>query len=74
MAGLDVQKRHGNLRRPKRLFRQAQQTDGILAARKEQGGTLKLGGDFAHDVNRLGFQKLQMIEMIGTHSNNFNHR
>jgi hypothetical protein len=67
VAGLDVQERHGNVRRAERLFREAQQADGILAAGKEQGGTLKFGGDFTHDVNRLGFQILQMIEMIAAH-------
>ena len=74
VAGFDVQKRHRNVRRTERLFREAQQADGILAAGKEQGGTFKLGGDFAHDVNRLGFEILQMVQMIAAHFKNFSHR
>ena len=64
MAGVDVEKRHRDVRRTERLFREAQQADGILAAGKEQGGALKFGRDFTHDVNRLGFEILQMVEMI----------
>ena len=61
VAGLDVQERHRNVRRTERLFRETQQADGILAAGKKQDGTFKLGRDFTHDVNRLGFQILQMV-------------
>jgi hypothetical protein len=64
VAGLDVQKRHRNVGRAKRLFREAQEADGILAAGEEQGGAFKLGGDFTHDVNRFCFQILQMIKMV----------
>ena len=53
MAGLDIQKRHRYVGRPERLFREAQQADGVFAAGKEQDGAFKLGGDFTHDVNRL---------------------
>ena len=67
MAGFDVQKRHRDVGRAKRLFREAQQADGILAAGKKQGGALKFPGDFAHDVNRLGFEILQMVEMVTAH-------
>ena len=70
VAGLDVQERHGNVRGAERFFREAQQADGILAAGKEQGGAFKLGGDFAHDVNRLGFQILQMVKMVTAHFKN----
>jgi hypothetical protein len=64
VAGLDVEERHWDVRGAKGLFREAQQADGILAARKEQGGALELGGDLAHDVDRLRFEMLQMIKMI----------
>ena len=61
MAGFHVEKRHRNVRRAKRFFREAQQADGIFAAGKKQGGALEFGGDFTHDVNRLRFEKLQMV-------------
>jgi len=61
MAGFDVQKRHRNVRRTKRFFREAQQADGILAAGKKQGRALEFARDFTHDVNRLRFEILQMV-------------
>ena len=67
VAGLDVEERHGNVRGAKGFFREAQEADGILAAGKEQGGALELGGDLAHDMDRLGFEMLQMIKMVATH-------
>ena len=59
MAGVDVEKRHRNVRRAERFFREPQQADGILAAGKEQRRPLKFGGDFAHDVNGFGFEILR---------------
>ena len=49
------------VRRTKRLFSQAQEADGILAAGEEERWALKLCRHFAHDVNGLGFEILQMI-------------
>ena len=67
VAGLDVEKRQRNIRRPEGLFCQAQQADGILAAGEQQGGALEFPGDLTHDVNRFRFQKLQMIKMVTAH-------
>ncbi len=64
MAGVHVQKRHRDVGRAERLFGEAQQADGILAAGEQQGRALELRGDFTHDVNRLGFEILQMVEMV----------
>ncbi len=64
MAGFNVEKRHRDVRRTKRLFRKAQEADGILAAGEEQGRALEFRRHFTHDVNGFSFQKLQMIEMI----------
>ena len=49
------------------LFGQAQQTDGILAAGEHQRGPLELRGDFAHDVDGLGFEVLKMVEVVTAH-------
>src|SRR6185503_15615026 len=61
---LDVEKRHRNSRGTEGLFREAQDADGVLAARKENGGPLKLCRHFAQDVNGFRFQKLQVVEMV----------
>ena len=67
VAGLDIQERHGDVGWTERLFGEAQQTDGVFAAGKEQGRTFKLGGHFTHDVDGFRFQVLQMIQMIAFH-------
>ena len=67
MAGIDVEQRQGDVRRPKGLFRQAQQANGVFAAGEQERRPFEFGGDFAQDVNRFGFQILKMVEMIGIH-------
>ena len=67
VAGLDVKERHRNVRGPERLFGQAQQADGVFAAGEQQHRSLKLRRHFTHHVNGLGFQILQMIQMITAH-------
>ena len=67
MASIHVQKRHRNIRRTKRFFRQPHQTNGILAAGNMRARTLKFRRDFTHDVNRFRFEILQMVEMITAH-------
>ena len=67
MAGIHVEQRHWDVGRAERFFRQAQQGNGILAAGEEQGGPIELRRDFTHDVNRLGFQVLQMVQVIAVH-------
>ena len=48
---------------PERLLGQAQQHDRVLAAAEEQHGPLELGGDLAHDVDRLGLERLEVGEL-----------
>jgi len=67
MAGVHVQQRHRDVGRAERLFRQAQKADGILATGKQQGRPVELRRDFTHDVNRLGFEILQMIQVVAAH-------
>ena len=38
-----------------------------LPPEKSRAGRSNSRGDFTHDVNRLGFEILQMIEMIAAH-------
>ena len=51
---------NGKLAGPERLLREPEQHDRVLAAREEQHRPLALGGDLAHDVDRLG---LELVEM-----------
>ncbi len=51
---------NGKPRRPERLLGQAQQHDRVLAAGEQQHRPLELGGDLAHDVDRLGLERTQM--------------
>ena len=63
MAGLDVEKRHRDIRRTKRFLREAQQADGVLATRKEQRRTLEFPRHLPHDVDGFGFEMLKVVEM-----------
>ena len=58
MARVDVQQREGDGRGIKRFFRQVDHHDGIFAAGKEQERAFELGGDLAHDEDRLVLQLL----------------
>ena len=60
VAGVDVHDREREARRPERLLGEAQQHDRVLAAREQQHGSLELGGDLAHDEDRLGLQGVEM--------------
>ena len=62
MSGVDVQQR-----RPKRLFRQSQEADRILAAREKQRRAFELARDFPHDVNGFGLEMLEMVQMVALH-------
>ncbi len=63
MARIDMQQREGKRPRPERLFREAQEHQRILAAGEEQGGIAALAGDFAQDVDRLGFEPAEMMDI-----------
>ena len=60
VAGVDVHHRERQAAGPERLLRQAQQHDRVLAAREQQDRPLELGGDLAHDVDRVGLEPLQV--------------
>ena len=56
---------NGNRAGPERLLGQAQQDDRVLAAGEQQHGPLELGGDLAHDVDRLGLERVEVGELVG---------
>ena len=64
VAGVDVHDRERQPTGPKRLQRQMQHHDRVLAAGEQQDRTLELGGDLASDVDRLGLQRAQMAELV----------
>ncbi len=57
-GGIDVQQRERRLGRVERLHRQMQKYGAILADGVHQHRLLCLGGDFAQDVDALGFEPL----------------
>ena len=60
VARVDVHHREREARRAERLLGESQQHDRVLAAGEQQHGTLELGGDLAHDVDRLGLEGVEM--------------
>ena len=68
MTRFHIKKYHRNIRRAKGLFGQSQDTNGILAAGEKDGWPFKLSDHFTQDMNRLGFEILQVVKMIGVHS------
>src|SRR5262249_30167095 len=67
MARVDIQQRHRNFARPKRLLRQSQQANRILPARKQKTWSLEFRSHFAHGMNVLRYKRLYTIEMISAH-------
>ncbi len=60
VAGVDVQQREGDLARPEGALGQVGHHDGVLAAGEEHNRALELRGRLAQDVDRLGFQLLEV--------------
>ena len=61
MTGRHVQEGHRYVGGAEGFLGEAEQADGILSTREEDGGPLKLRGDLAHDVDRLGLEVVQMV-------------
>src|SRR3954453_2075817 len=68
VAGVDVHEREREQRRAERLLGQAQQHDRVLAAAEQQHRLGQLGGDLAHDVDRLGLEGLQVRQLVRAHA------
>ena len=65
VAGVDVHDREREAAGPEGLLGEPQQHDRVLAAGEEQHRPLALGGDLAHDVDRLGLELVEMGEREG---------
>src|SRR4051812_707774 len=63
VPGVHVQDREREACGPERLLGQPQQHDRVLAAGEQQYGPLELGGDLAHDEDRLGLEQPQVREL-----------
>ena len=61
MAGIDMEERKRNFRRPEGLGGEVGHNNGILAAGKKQGRILKLRGRLAQDKNRFGLKLAEMV-------------
>ena len=61
VPGVDVHDRERDLARPERLARQVQQDDRVLAAAEQQHGLLELRRHLADDVDRLGFELVEVV-------------
>jgi hypothetical protein len=68
VARVDVQQRERDAARRERLLGQPQQHDRVLAAGEQQRRPLALGGDLAHDVDRLGLEVVEMAQTCRPHS------
>jgi hypothetical protein len=62
VAGVDVQQREREAAGTERLLGEAQQHERVLAAREQQRGVRALPGDLAQDVDRLGFEPVEVGE------------
>ena len=65
VAGVDMEEGKREAARPERLFSEAQQHQGILAAREEQGRVTALARNFAQDMDRLGFEPAEVMRIGG---------
>src|SRR3954453_20239066 len=68
VARVHVHERERERRRAEGLLGQAQQDDPVLAAAQEQHGLGQLGRDLAHDVDRLGFEDVQVGQLVRAHA------
>ena len=66
MTGIDVHHRERQPAGGERLDGQVQHDDRVLAAGKQQHGTLELRGHLADDVDRFGFERTQMGQLVAS--------
>ena len=65
VTGVDVHEREREPAGAEGLLGEPQQDDRVLAAREEEHRPLELRGDLAHDVDRLGLERVEVGEMDG---------
>src|SRR3954449_6415463 len=68
VARVHVHERERERRGAERLLGQAQKDDRVLAAAEEQDRPRQLGRHLAHDVDRLGFEDVQMGQLVRAHA------
>ena len=67
MAGVDVDQRERHAGRVEGFSRDPGHHDGVLAAGEEQARVLELGGGLAEDEDRLGFDLVEVGELVVGH-------
>ncbi len=75
VPSVDVHQREGDLAGIERLAGKPAHEDRVLAAGEEHHRPLKLGGNLANDVDRLGLELIERRELIsGAGAGRFSHR
>ena len=64
VPGRDLHEREREAAGAERLLGEAQQDDRVLAAAEQQHGPLELGGDLAHDVDRLALERVEVRKLV----------
>ena len=64
VSRVDMHERERELRGTERLLREVHHHDRVLASREHERGTLELRSHFAHDVDRLGFERLEVRQFV----------
>ena len=67
VSGVDVDEREGHACGPESLACEPCHDNRVLAAGEEQGGVLKLRGGFAENEDRLGFELVEVAEVVAGH-------
>jgi hypothetical protein len=73
VSGVDVHHRERQPAGRERLDCQVQHDDRVLAAGEQQHRPLEFRGDLTDDVDRLGFQRAQLAELVATGRRHLGH-
>src|SRR3954466_15492508 len=68
VARVHMHQRERERRRAEGLLGEAQQHDRVLAGAEQQHGLGQLGRHLAHDVDRLGFEDVEMCQLVRAHA------
>ena len=67
VSGIDVDEWEGHACGPEGFACEPCHDDRVLSAREEERWVLKLGGSFAKDEDRLGFELVEVAEVVAGH-------
>ncbi len=64
VASIDMDEWEGRTSGPESFFRKPCHDDGVFTAREEEGGVFELGGGLAEDEDRLGFELVELGQIV----------